>query len=207
MIDNNDTNPLISLSSGDYDAFAQLNNTLLYVGQSGITWGKQALGVVLFWIPRDIWPGKPVDTGVLLANFREYRFTNLSAPLWAEFYINLGIVGGIFGMILLGYWMRRSDDRTSVLLGSGKRPTLVALILPFYLIMILRGSLLQAMAFLALMTLCTFVVRRRGVFKPDVLLPPAGETSSHGEAKFANTGGSGSTDLQKENRSRIRTAG
>lgn len=159
VIDINGANPVVSLTTGDFDAFAQLNNTLLYVGQSGITWGRQALGVLLFWVPRDYWPGKPVDTGILLANFREYRFTNLSAPLWAEFYINLGIVGVIIGMIFLGLWMHSSDVRTSALLGSGRMPTLIALILPFYLIMILRGSLLQAMSFLSLLIVCTFAVR------------------------------------------------
>lgn len=168
VVDLEDANPLVSLTSGDFDAFAQLNNTMLYVGQSGITWGNQAFGVVLFWVPRNIWPGKPVDTGILLANFREYQFTNLSAPLWAEFYVNLGIVGVILGMVLLGFWMRRSDERTSILLGSGQRPTLMALILPFYLIMILRGSLLQAMTFLTLLTFCTLIVRRRRAPEPAI---------------------------------------
>ena len=187
VVDINSVNPLVSLTSGDFDAFAQLNNTLLYVGQSGITWGNQALGVVLFWVPRDFWPGKPVDTGILLADFRQYQFTNLSAPLWAEFYINLGIVGVILGMILVGFWMRNSDGRTSVLLGSGKRPTLVALILPFYLIMILRGSLLQAMSFLTLLMFCTFVVRRRRRSEPAGLVPLATKATGFMVSKGAPT--------------------
>ena len=75
--------PLESLTSPDFDAFAQINNTLLYVNRYGITQGRQAAGVVMFWVPRRVWPDKPRDTGVLLAEARNYRFQNLSAPLWA----------------------------------------------------------------------------------------------------------------------------
>lgn len=154
-----DIDPLIALTTGDFDAFAQVNNTVLYVSEVGLTWGRQAVGVVLFWVPRDIWPTKPMDTGVLLAQFRGYQFDNLSAPLWAEFYINFGIAGVIIGMFALGVWMHRSDRRTVSLVESRQAPPIVALILPFYLIMLLRGSLLQAMAFLTVMVASALLVR------------------------------------------------
>ena len=57
--------------------------------------------------------------------------------------------------------MRRSDARTVGLVTSGQTPTIIALVLPFYLIMVLRGSLLQAMAFLTVLVVCVAVVRVR----------------------------------------------
>ncbi|XGU20950.1 hypothetical protein ACETU7_12215 [Rhodococcus sp. 3Y1] len=41
------SSPLESLTSPDYDAFAQVNNTVNFVNTHGVTDGKQALGVVL----------------------------------------------------------------------------------------------------------------------------------------------------------------
>lgn len=151
-------NPLESFLSGDYDSFAQINNAVSYVADVGATSGRQALGVLLFWVPRAVWPAKPVDTGILLAEYRGYGFTNLSAPLPAEFYINGGWAFLVIGMIAFGYaikgWDRRSEDNLARL----GVPTLVGCILPFYLLIVLRGSLLQAMAYLSVVLLCSWFI-------------------------------------------------
>jgi hypothetical protein len=151
-----------SLQSGDFDAFGQLSNAVLYVSTEGIAYGRQALGVVLFWVPRDWWPEKPVDTGVLLARYRGYGFTNLSSPLWGELYLNGGWVLLVAGMGALGYWLRRWDDRAIASLRIAGTIGLLSSILPFYLLILLRGSLLQAMSTLTAILLCAaFVVVRR----------------------------------------------
>lgn len=152
---------LTSLTTGDFDAFAQINNTVLYVTENGLTQGRQALGVLLFWVPRGIWPDKPVDTGILLAESRQYGFTNLSAPLWAELFINGGWVLLIVGMGVFGWFLRRWDARAENELGSKAGPSLLVCIIPYYLLIMLRGSLLQSMAYLTVVLLAVLWVARK----------------------------------------------
>lgn len=148
--------PLESLLSGDFDSFDQINNTVYYISTRGITWGDQLLGVVLFWVPRDLWQGKAVDTGILLAQFRGYSFTNLSAPLWAELMINGSWPLLIIGMFAIGFLIRRWDARLALEVSKAGTPGLIGCILPVYLLIVLRGSLLQSMASLSIILLLSW---------------------------------------------------
>ena len=130
--------------NADYDAVWQVANTLSYIAVEGISWGGQALGVLFFWVPRSIWPDKPIDTGVLLANFRGYSVTNLSAPLWAEMAINVGVVCTVLLMVGLGAGVLKLDLRLPRAFSVGGTAAIIGAILPAYMIILLRGSLLQA---------------------------------------------------------------
>lgn len=149
-----------SLSSPDFDAYAQINNTLLYVEREGLTQGRQAAGVLLFWVPRSLWPDKPRDTGILIAETRGYEFKNLSAPIWAELYINGGWALLVIGMLGLGVLVRSQDKRIEDSLQRARAPSILACILPFYLMIVLRGSLLQAMSYLFAILSCAVFVSR-----------------------------------------------
>jgi hypothetical protein len=151
---------LETLTSSDFDAFAQINNTLLYVERHGLTNGRQAAGVALFWVPRRIWPDKPRDTGILLSEARGYKFQNLSAPLWAEMYINGGWPVLALGMLGFGILVRSQDRRIEASLQRARAPGILACILPFYLMILLRGSLLQAMSYATVIVVCTAFVSR-----------------------------------------------
>lgn len=150
--------PISSMTSGDFDAFAQLVNTLEFVRVSGITWGNQMLGVFLFWVPRSYWEAKPIDTGILLARFKGYEFENLSAPIWAELFINGGWAFMVLGMFFLGYFLRRLDTGAERFLTTSRIPPTLGCILPFYLLIVLRGSLLTSMAYLLVVLLCVAFV-------------------------------------------------
>src|SRR5207253_291263 len=102
--------PVQALASADFDAFCQITNTVSYVQDLGATQGRQLLGAALFWVPRTLWAGKPQDTGIVLADFRTYKVTNLSAPLWAEFFINGQWLLLVAGMGALGFVLRRLDN-------------------------------------------------------------------------------------------------
>ncbi|MEA5153342.1 O-antigen polymerase [Raineyella sp.] len=158
---------LSALAGGDFDSFAQVINALTYVRDMGVTWGHQMLGVVLFWVPRSLWSGKPLDSGPLLAVHQGYGFTNLSAPLWAEFYLNWGWVGVIGGMFLFGMWVRRADQRANILLGRSPVPGPWTAIIPFYLLIVLRGSLLQAMTYLVIVVIGGWFVRQGAQSRVD----------------------------------------
>ncbi|OBA93109.1 hypothetical protein A5662_20345 [Mycobacteriaceae bacterium 1482268.1] len=116
--------------------------------------------MALFWMPRRIWPDKPHDTGILLAESRRYGVSNLSAPLWAEMYINGGWPLLITGMLALGVFVRSQDGRIEKTLQRARAPGVLACIMPFYLIILLRGSLLQAMSYLLVAILSAAFVTR-----------------------------------------------
>jgi hypothetical protein len=154
--------------NGDYDAFAQIANAVRYVDIVGIEWGRQFVGVVLFWVPRTMWPDKPIDTGALLAEYRGYRYTNLSSPLWAESLVNFGWFGLIVVMIGLGLLVRRADRRISqALLASRGIWAVVGGTIPFYELILLRGSLLQAAGGAAVMVLSLLLVTRSPSREPQ----------------------------------------
>ncbi len=154
-------NPVTALTSGDFDAFAQFVNTLDYLDASGPTYGWQLVGVLLFWVPRSLWPGKPEDTGIVLADYMGYKFANISSPMWTELAINFGVVGAVLGMGLLGYWFRSMDRATDAHLRVFPVPPLLAGVTTFYLLIVLRGSLLNAMSSLAVVLLASWFVTRK----------------------------------------------
>ncbi len=158
------SNPVQSLLSGDYDSFAQLTNGYLVGVREGIVPGRQFLGVLLFWVPRSLWTDKPLDTGPFIAHERGYSFTNLSAPLWIELFLNGGWVLLAIGMFALGYALHRWDTKLNIQCELNGMPSVLGCILPFYLMILLRGSLLQAASFLAcILVFPAFVAQRKQV--------------------------------------------
>lgn len=161
--------PSTALLSGDFDAFAQIQNTMNYLEVHGITWGRQALGVLLFWVPRSMWTEKPIDTGVFLAEYRDYSYTNLSAPMWAELLINGGWVLLVVGFLAVGYFVGRFDTRGLVAMQTSARLPVINYILPFYAFILMRGSLLQAALILAIIVLSArFVSTTAPAKRPNV---------------------------------------
>jgi hypothetical protein len=150
------------VNSGDYDSFAQIINSVNYVADEGVVWGKQLLGPFVFWVPRSVWPDKPIDTGVLLAQFRGYSFENLSAPFWSEAFLSGGWIGVAVLFLVLGFVLKRADSRLDMSLEHAGVFGITTAILSFYMLILLRGSLLQATSTLAVMLVSILVVSRRG---------------------------------------------
>ena len=65
------------------------------VSQMGSFKGKQLLGAMLFFIPRSIWPSKPIGSGATIAIYQRQSFKNISCPIIGEAIINFGIIGVI----------------------------------------------------------------------------------------------------------------
>jgi hypothetical protein len=156
------TNPIQSLLTADYDSFAQLMNGYLLGARDGIVPGKQFFGVLLFWVPRTLWTDKPMDTGPYIAEGRGYFFTNLSAPLWIELYLNGSWLLLAVGMFALGFAVHRGDTRLNAQCDLYRMPGPLGCILPFYLMILLRGSLLQAASLLScVLVFSAFVSQRK----------------------------------------------
>jgi hypothetical protein len=127
-------------SHGDLDGFQSVINTIQHVGQHGLHFGYQLLGVIFFFVPRSLWPDKPQPTGITTATSARYDFVNISAPMPAEMYIDFGFLGAIIFSAAAGYWTRRLDIVAAQTHGEDTaRDMLYAGLLGFTLIL-LRGS-------------------------------------------------------------------
>lgn len=135
--------------AGDYDAYTMFTITIEDVDRNGITWGRQMLGAILFFIPRSIWKNKPVGSGHFVAGNLDWEFTNLSCPLPSEAYINFGVIGiivlslvlgNILGKIDLWYW--KQDNKEVYRLGE-----LFYLVLMLMFFFVSRGDLMSSFAY------------------------------------------------------------
>lgn len=142
------------ISTKDYDQFSMLANTIGFVRDEGLTWGNQFLGALLFWVPRVIWPSKPLDSGVEVGMWMSSVNVNLSSPLWAEAWINFGVAGVVVTFVALGLLCRRLDSGFGAkALSAGSVGYLGVSIFSGYMFILLRGSLLQSMGRLMILAL------------------------------------------------------
>ncbi|QJD87206.1 oligosaccharide repeat unit polymerase [Cohnella herbarum] len=127
-----------------FDAYSNLIATFHYVNANGFAYGYQMLGVLFFFVPRNIWSGKPLSSGEAVGNFIstrfEMNFTNISNPIPSEFYINFGWFGIFLGAYLISKFVNRLEsdaitDRYTHALIAG------------YLFVIYRGDLMNAFAY------------------------------------------------------------
>lgn len=138
-------------------------NTITYVqSKRGHTYGRQLAGSVLFAVPRSLWPGKPMDTGVVIGQWMGAANTNLSSPVWAELWIDFGPVGMTAGFVALGYAAARVDYRYARRAVRRAPPgSLIALTVPLvagYSFILLRGPLLQASGRVAIAACCIALI-------------------------------------------------
>jgi len=131
---------------GHFDSY---QNFALIVSNNIITYGRQLLGVLLFWMPRSIWYDKPIGSGAFAAEKMNFTFDNVSANYFAEGYINFGLIGVILFLIVLAYITARLDSFYWKYVGHSKNnyfSVLYTISLGF-LFFILRGDLLSSTAY------------------------------------------------------------
>jgi len=154
-----------SVRKPDFDAFQCLLNALRVVDNDGLQWGYQILASLLFWFPRALWPAKPDTSGVFVAEQMGYQTTNLSMPLWSEFYLDFGFPGLVAGMGAFGLISARLDFRFSVH-APYVISSLLVLLFSSYQIYFLRGALMTSVSYFAptflLLGLLNLLSRRRG---------------------------------------------
>jgi hypothetical protein len=152
--------PLVN--KGDYDSFQQLLNTTVYVENHGISYGNQMLGTLMFWVPRNIWNSKPVPSGVVIADYRGYEYTNLSMPLWGEAYMDGGILGVILVFVLYGYFVRVVENLYIENCSQGT--SFLNIFVPIYAayqLFLLRGTLMSAFAYFIPILLFLFIATKK----------------------------------------------
>lgn len=168
-----------------YDAWANIYTSIEMVGRNGLSGGRQLMGAVLFYVPSTWWPGKPLATGIeignFLTNFYMMWFTNLSAPLIAEGFLDFGYAGvAVYGIALAA--LVRAIERWAAP-GQSAFAVAVAVYLSFFIVFLLRGSLMIAFAY-GSGALAAFAVSRlligllnaatlpRGLRQPGALTAP-----------------------------------
>jgi hypothetical protein len=75
-------------------------------------------------------------------------------------YINGGWPLLVVGMLGLGIVVKSQDNRIEESLRRARAPSILACILPFYLTILLRGSMLQAMSYLIVILVSAMFVSR-----------------------------------------------
>jgi hypothetical protein len=132
-----------------YDAWANIYTTLEMGQRDGLAGGRQLLGALLFFVPSQWWGDKPLATGIEIGNFLmtwyQMWFTNLSAPLVAEGYLDFGVLGVVAYALGLAALVQRIEGWAA----PGRAPLVqaVAVYLAFFLVFLMRGSLMIAVAY------------------------------------------------------------
>jgi hypothetical protein len=135
----------------NYDSWANIYTAVEIVKVHGMQWGHQLLGSLLFFVPSSIWGSKPLATGIFLADYliANYSmwFTNLSAPLAAEGYLDFG-PGGVVAYAGALAWFVMFLNRQA-LRRDGRVGFPMATYASVFLMIVLRGSLMIALGFAA----------------------------------------------------------
>ncbi len=101
-------------TNGDFDGLQSIVNIVEAVEVKGFCFGFQLLGATLSFIPRTLWESKPYSTGQAAAQFVGYDFTNISAPLPGELFIDFGWPGVAILAALVGWTVRNIDEHLAV---------------------------------------------------------------------------------------------
>ncbi len=172
-------------TSPDFAMFQQEVNAQTYVQGSGHTGGRQLLGVAFSWVPRGVWPGKPISTGALV--FPQAADTlPTSLTIWGWAFVDGGmpwvfIIFGVYGCAtaaLEGAYRRRPRDRLS--LAAVAVPLLAATQTLF-----LRGDPQPVVGEVAPMVLLLLFACRRRPPRGQALAPTGSVDSGEREVQAA----------------------
>jgi oligosaccharide repeat unit polymerase len=134
--------------AGHFDAF---HNLAQVVELDYASAGWQVVGILLFWVPRSLWDGKPQGTSFDFADFAGWDAHNISFTLPAEFYVDYGVWGIILGMFVVGTIYRGLDNVLTKPRTPGTVASYVAAISHFELsvlgLYLIRGSVLSSFAY------------------------------------------------------------
>lgn len=136
------------MKNGDFDGFQTTTNAIIYAERHGYKYGNQILSALLFFIPRSVWTGKSQHAGEVTGQFLGYKYTNISTPIVGEIYLDFGIIGVIFGGIIIGIIYKYADTMYDAAVGLGG-VTLYRILLALFAvstIFLMRGSLLGIFA-------------------------------------------------------------
>ncbi len=156
-------------SSGHYDAYQMIIAATRLVDYAGYSYGYQLLGALLFFVPRQFWPTKPVGTGAYIAQTLGWQFSNVSCPYIGEAYVNFGVPGIILLSLFLGYIVNRMDN--SYWYGDKTSFSFVNLayfyVVPYFLFAC-RGDMMSTLAYFCANMFVAFMIAKLSEFSGKI---------------------------------------
>lgn len=147
----------------DFDAFMQITSTVEYLkeGIGPIRYGNNFLGVLLFFVPRGVWSGKPVASGDMVAGELGYVYTNVSSPLPAEALLGFGYIGPVVFFAMLAFWVWLIERYSAPQRGKIPPPMrLFAYALSMgFIVIVMRGALNSVAPQFATAFLCLYIMQ------------------------------------------------
>lgn len=137
--------------TGDFDALQITGAGVQWFQLNGAVWGHQLLGAMFPVIPRSIWTGKPIDTGIMIARDAGMKFDNISGPWVAEAVINFGYIGVLIFPLMIAFLFRIVKFRAELF--PDDFGVILNGFLVGYLPILMRGSLIQASGAAGIFTL------------------------------------------------------
>ncbi|WP_083710964.1 O-antigen polymerase [Proteiniphilum saccharofermentans] len=151
-------------TEGHFDSY---QNFALIVFDNIITGGRQLLGVFFFWVPRSIWPAKPIGSGAFIADKMGFFFDNVSCNYFAEGYINFGFFGILLFIFLLAFFTAKMDKLYWKVISNDKNNffKVIYFVLLGMLFFMLRGDLMSSFAYTVGFILAILIVNKIGSLK------------------------------------------
>lgn len=185
------------LSSLDFDGLQSIQNAVLYTDKAGFQDGLHLMSATLFFVPREIWPGKAPASGEVTSKAAGYAFHNISQPLPSEFFIDFGWFGMVVASAILGFAVARLDSWIDSNWHSGPRARLIAGIVVAYSIILMRGALLAIISSVVLFSAGIALIIVVGLVKAesirirrkpriDEYILPSPRVTRHAKAVAAN---------------------
>lgn len=148
-----------ALTSLDYDTWSNFMAAIKYSEINSIIYGRQLIGVLLFWDPRSMWPSKPIGSGAFVAENMlmtryDFWFTNISMPFPGEGYVNFGVIGIILFAFILSLVSKLTDEFYKY----NDLRLILSLYVSFHMVFMLRGDLMSSFAYLVGILLAMFFV-------------------------------------------------
>jgi len=144
------------LLHGDYDGLEWAIHTMSFVEERGTVRYRNFVSSLLFFVPRTFAPWKLEPSGVLVSNYAGLKFGNVSCPLPAEAFLANSWTGVLVISFCFGIIIALFDSNFS------NRPNFYLLALSCCLMgqmtILLRGSLLGVISFVATQFVFVFIV-------------------------------------------------
>ena len=150
----------------DVDAFDTLVHAVRFMDGRTLFYGQKTLAIILFFVPRAIWPEKPIvgglDIGAELLGIGSAGTDNLSFFVGGDFYLDFGMPGVIAGGLIGGFlFAKLRSAKFGVLFGENIVPYLMIFSLPI----LVRGPLGAVLALFTCQIISLWIFR--GLFTGD----------------------------------------
>lgn len=123
-----------------------------------VTFGVQLMGVLLFFVPRSVWPGKPISSGHEVSRIGEFEHNNIAMNILGEGYVNFGFLGVFLFGFFLGFICGKLDGIYWRDSNADEKLYCFYILFLSGLVFVFRGSLLSAFAYVIGMLFVVFLV-------------------------------------------------